>query len=286
MLTPVEKVKLQAISLNVRERVIRLATQGGCFLGASLSCTDLMVYLYEKFLNITKESLDSPSRDFLFLSKGHDVPALYGTLAEKGWIESARLEHHLKTTDSIYWHPNRNVPGVEFHSGSLGHLLPVAVGVAMDCRMRGLSNRVCVIVGDGELNEGSNWEALLVAHAQRLDNLVVIVDRNEFQANKRTEELLPLEPLDQKFNSFGAVVRTYNGHDFDEIEKAFSTIPYEKGRPNVVIMKTVRGKGLPSIEERADRWFCNFSESEIQALLQELHGQLAATINSETLIVR
>lgn len=286
MLTQEEKVELQRISLNVRERVIQLATQGGCFLGASLSCTDLMVYLYEKFLNISKESLQSPSRDFLFLSKGHDVPALYGTLVEKGWIESSRLDHHLKTTDSIYWHPNRNVPGVEFHSGSLGHLLPVAVGVALDCRMRGLSNRVCVIVGDGELNEGSNWEALLVAHAQKLDNLVVIVDRNEFQANKRTEDLLPLEPLDQKFNSFGAVAKTYDGHNFDELEKAFSIIPYEKGRPNVVIMKTVRGKGLPSIEERADRWFCNFSESEIQGLLQELHGQQSATIKSETLIVR
>lgn len=286
MLNDEVKIKLQERSLKVRERVIQLATQGGCFLGASLSCTDLMVYLYERFLNVSKDRLKDPARDYLFLSKGHDVPALYGTLVELGWFDESRLSNHLKTTDSIYWHPNQNVPGVEFHSGSLGHLLPVAVGVALDCRMRGLKNRVCVIVGDGELNEGSNWEALLIAHAQKLDNLIIIVDRNEFQANKRTEELLPLEPLDQKFMSFGAEARCWNGHDFDELEKAFSQLPYKKGHPSVVILKTVRGKGLPSIEQRADRWFCNFTETEVQSLLQELRGEKRSTIQSETLVVR
>ena len=109
-------------------------------------------------------------------------------------IETVRF-HHLKTDDSIYWHPNRNVPGVEFHSGSLGHLLSVAIGVALDIRLRGGANRVYVILGDGELDEGSIWEACLVASAYRLDNLVAIVDRNEFQANIRTEELVPLEPI-------------------------------------------------------------------------------------------
>src|SRR6201999_4408040 len=121
--------------------------------------------------------------------------------------------------------------------------------------------------GDGELDEGSVWEALLVASAKKLDNLVVVVDRNEFQANIRTEELVPLEPLRDKFAAFGAAVRTVDGHDFGELQGAFSSLPAEASRPTVVIAKTVRGKGVPSIERRADRWFVAFTPGEVEALL-------------------
>src|SRR5262249_38676917 len=174
---------LSSYAVRVRERIIRMAGGGGCFIGASLSCADLIVFLYASILKVAPETTTSKNRDYLFLSKGHDVPALYGTLAEFDFIDEQRLHQHLSPRDSIYWHPNRAVPGVEFHSGSLGHLPAVAVGVAMDIQMSGGSNRVFVIVGDGELNEGSVWEAALVAAAHKLDNLAVIVDRNDFQAN-------------------------------------------------------------------------------------------------------
>jgi len=277
---------LESTALHVREHIIRLATNGGCFLGASLSCTDLIVYLYHHFLHISWETLNDPNRDYLFLSKGHDVPALYGTFVELGWLERGRLKNHLKTHDSIYWHPNRAIPGIEFHAGSLGHLLSVAIGVAMDGKIRGRTHRIVVIVGDGELNEGSNWEACLVAAAYKLDNLVIIVDRNQFQANMPTESLIPLEPLEDKFVAFGCQVMRVDGHDFTELHDAFSQIPFRPGKPNVVIADTVRGRGLPSIENRTDRWFCNFTSAEIAALLEELHGLTGAELASEALMVR
>ncbi|MBR9974172.1 MAG: transketolase [Bacteroidetes bacterium] len=281
-----ERKQLSSIALHVREHIIRMATDGGCFIGASLSCADLIVYLYSRVLRIEPHNTGDPERDFFFLSKGHDVPALYGTLAELGFIDRSRLANHLKTNDHLYWHPNRHIPGVEFHSGSLGHLLSVGIGVALDNRLRELSSRVFVVLGDGELNEGSIWEGCLVAGAQQLDNLVAVVDRNGFQANMRTEELIPLESLEAKFEAFGWAVRRIDGHSFDQMEEAFSVLPLSAGRPTVIIADTVRGKGLPSIEQRADRWFVNFTHDEVTALLDELHGLSAASLSSEALHVR
>src|SRR5262249_39084149 len=140
--------------------------------------------------------------------------------------------------------------------------------------------------GDGELNEGTCWEALLVACAYQLDNLIFVVDRNQFQANMPTEDLIPLEPLADKFEAFGAAVCRIDGHRFEELDKAFSSYPFHEGKPNVIIADTVRGKGLPSIERRADRWFCNFTRDETEQLLLELHGAHEASLTSETLVVR
>ncbi len=278
------ELELKQMAYRVRETIIKMATDGGCFIGASLSAVDVIVQLYTKFLNVP--AWDSPDRDFFFLSKGHDVPALYGTFAEIGWLEKDRLKNHLTTNDSIYWHPNRKIGGIEFHSGSLGHLLSVAMGVAMDCKLRKKNNKVVVILGDGELNEGSNWEALLVAKAYNLNNLLIVVDRNQFQANVATEDLIPLEPLDAKFAAFGASVKTVDGHDFLAMDQALRQLyPAENG-PAVLIAKTVRGKGLPSIEARADRWFCNFKAEEVQSLLEELKSGVKAELGSETLVVR
>jgi len=274
---------LPSIALKVREHIIRMSAGGGCFIGASLSCVELMVYLYADFLRLGKGEND-PQRDFLFLSKGHDVPALYGTFVEMGLLDADRLKNHLSTSDNIYWHPNRAIPGVEFHSGSLGHLPAVATGVALDCQLKGLDNRVVVITGDGELNEGSVWETILVANAYKLGNLTIVVDRNQFQANIRTEDLVPLEPLADKFRAFGCRVQRIDGHDFTQLQEAFSTTGGDK--VNVIIADTVRGKGLPSIEARADRWFCSFSDKEVGELLEELHGNIPAIIESETLVVR
>jgi transketolase len=284
-MTNKQSAELQSTALRVREHIIRLSAGGGCFIGASLSCVEIMVYLYTHLIRRNADEPNDPDRDYLFLSKGHDVPALYGTFVEMGWLEADRLSNHLSTQDSIYWHPNRHIAGVEFHSGSLGHLPAVAAGVALDCKLRGGQNRVVVITGDGELNEGSVWETLLVANAYGLDNLTLVVDRNQFQANIRTEELVPLEPLTDKFRAFGCEVRRIDGHDNEQLEEAFGEGP-AKGKVKVIIADTVRGKGLPSIEARADRWFCAFSGDEVLQLLEELHGNKEAAIESETLVVR
>jgi transketolase len=276
----------QALALKVREHVIRMAGGGGCFLGASLSCTDLIVHLYTSVLKVTPATKDDPNRDYLMLSKGHDVPALYGTLSELGWFPTSRLAKHLDPDDTLYWHPNRNVPGVEFHSGSLGHLLSVAAGVAYDMKRQGTNNKVYVILGDGECDEGSVWEACLVAAAKKLDNLVAIVDRNHFQANLATEELIPLEPMGPKFEAFGWRQQRINGHDYGQLQKAFEKLPYETGKPSVVIADTVRNKGLPSLEGKAERWFVKLTPAEIEQCLAELHGAASAGLTSEPLVVR
>lgn len=277
---------LERTAHNVREHILRMSTNGGAFTGASLSCTDILVYLYSQYLRISPAMVHDEYRDILLLSKGHDVPALYGVFAELGYIDPSRLQQHLSTNDSIYWHPNRDIPGVEFHSGSLGHLLSVGIGMAIDARMRGLPTRVVVIVGDGELNEGSMWEGALTAAALAVGNLIMVVDRNGFQANMRTEELIPLEPLADKFRSFGWFVHQADGHDFDDLDQTFTALMTDQGRPNVVIANTQRGRGVPSIVDKADRWFCDFSLQEVMELIDELNGQSTAKLTSETLVVR
>ena len=281
-----DEASLIALARRVREHCLRMTQDGGCFIGASLSCADLLVHLYSRVLDVRPEAPQDPARDYLLLSKGHDVPALYATLAERGFFPVERLRNHLKTTDSLYWHPNRAIPGIEFHSGSLGHLLAVGLGIALDIRLRGGNNRVFVVLGDGELDEGSVWEATLVAAAQRLDNLVAIVDRNGLQANCRTEELVPLEPIAAKFESFGWSCRQIDGHSFAHLERAFATLPLRTGRPTAIVARTLRGKGVPSLEDRADRWFASFSASEVEALIGELHGGPRARLATEGMVVR
>lgn len=284
---PFNSQHLESVALRVREHILRMSTDGGCFTGASLSCADLLVYLYHHVLNVSPETIHSPDRDYLLLSKGHDVPALYGVLAELKFFPVERLANHLSTKDHVYWHPNREIPGVEFHSGSLGHLLSVGLGMALDARMRQRSNRVFVVLGDGELNEGSVWESALVAGALATNRLVAIVDRNHFQANMRTEDLIPLEPIADKFEAFGWRVQSVDGHDYNDLHHLFREWRTDtQGRPTVIIASTQRGRGVPSITERADRWFCNFSHEEVDSLIEELHGHDRATLTSEGLHVR
>jgi transketolase len=280
-----DRGELEELAMRVREHIVRMAKDGGCFIGASLSCADILVHLYKRVLRVSPERLSDPDRDYLLLSKGHDVPALYATLAELGFFPRERLGRHLDIDDCIYWHPNRGVPGVEFHSGSLGHLLSVGMGIALEARFGRGPSRVFVVLGDGELNEGSIWEGLLVAHAKRLGNLVVVIDRNQFQANVRTEDLVPLEPLASKLEAFGWRVRKADGHDFAALDLAFAGVGTGTS-PWAIIADTVRGKGLPSIEARADRWFVNLTADEVRGLLAELRGGSLTDLSSETLLVR
>ncbi|NBX91710.1 MAG: transketolase [Proteobacteria bacterium] len=274
---------LESIALRIRREILNLSQSGGCFTGASLSLADIVTFLYFHYLNLP--SPEAPERDLVFLSKGHDVPALYGALVEKGWLAKERLSNHLKTQDVIYWHPNREIPGVEFHSGSLGHLLSVAMGVAYDLKLEKKTNRVICILGDGELNEGSVWEGLLVASALKLERLWIVIDRNQFQANERTEKLIPLEPLEEKFISFGISTVRVSGHSFNDLSRGFLELEAVSG-PRCLIADTLRGKGVPSLEDRADRWFCNFTVTEVADMTQELlHGE-TAKLSSMDLCVR
>jgi transketolase len=274
--TPNDGVDLGGVALRARAHCIRMAALGGCFLGAALSSVDLLTYLYFRVLHVSPDSPVSSDRDYLLLSKGHAVPALYGVLAERGFIDPKRLDHHLDVRDSIYWHPNRSVPGVDFHTGSLGHALGVALGIALDLRLSASSRRAFVVLGDGELNEGSVWEAALVAGAQKLGNLVAVVDRNDLQANIATESLVPLESIGDKFRHFGWRVAEADGHSFADLRRGFDSLFADASSPGVLIARTTRGKGLPSIENRVDKWFVSTTEAERDAFLSELEGALGA----------
>ena len=217
---------LVAQARRVRAHAIRMATNGGCFLGASLSCADLLVFLYDRVLRVSPSRCSDPDRDYLFLSKGHDVPALYGTLAERGFFPLARLSNHLAIEDDLYWHPNRAVPGVEFHSGSLGHLLSVGMGVAVDVKLRRGPSRVFVIVGDGELDEGSNWEAVQYAGRIGLGRLTAVVIDNHSSRYHWPGG------VDARFALEGWSTTRCDGRDHDAIEDAFDAATGE--RPHVV----------------------------------------------------
>ena len=263
--------QLSQIAFNARIECLKMAANGGCFLGASLSCVDLLAFLYGRFLNISPDIVTDKKRDYLFLSKGHDVPALYAVLVEYGFLDRQRLNNHLNKNDFIYWHPNTKINGIEFHSGSLGHLPSVSLGYAYDLKLRKSKSKVLTIVGDGELNEGTVWEALLTANSLKLNNFIIIVDRNQFQANGPTEEIIPLEPLVDKFKSFNCEVFSVDGHSFEDLERTFNDIKDENFTTKVVICNTTRGKGIPSIEAKADKWFLKLEENMYFKLLEELN---------------
>ena len=152
----------------------------------------------------------------------------------------------------------------------MGHSLSIAIGIAKDLKLKKLTSKVVVLMGDGELNEGSNWESLLIASAYKLDNLVIIIDRNRIQANLTTEELIPLESLELKFLSFNLAVKKINGHNFNEIHNAFSEIPFINESASVIIAETIRGHGIEEIQNRTDKWFCTFSDNQAKELISKI----------------
>jgi transketolase len=270
-LMPIATSTLQEKAGKVRRHIFDMAVGEGCFVGAALSCVEILLVLYECFLRVDPTNLRNPARDYLVMSKGHAVPALYGALIETGLLEKRLLKRNVGPDEGrLYWHPDRRLPGVEFFSGSLGHGLPLAVGLALDCKLRGYKSRVVVLTGDGELNEGSNWEALLVARAYKLDNLLIIVDRNGYQANSKTEDLIPLEPLAKKFSAFGCVVNAIDGHSFKEIKETLAEFPFSKGQPGVIIANTLRGKGIEEFENNPDYWFVQLTAEKAEKYKLEL----------------
>jgi transketolase len=220
-------------------------------IGGDLSAIDILATLYGAVLNVTPDTVDDPERDRFILSKGHVAGILYTTLAAFGFLPVEDLATFLKPLSALNGHPNRRkVRGVEANTGPLGHGLPIAVGHALSAKLDVSRRRTYVLVGDGELQEGSNWEAALSAAHYRLDNLTVVVDRNGLQQGDFTERTMHLDPLAGKWAAFGWSVREVNGHDHAALLDAFDQLPFQWGKPNCIIAHTHKGQGVSFMRDR------------------------------------
>jgi transketolase len=223
--------------------------------GGDLSSADVLATLFlGQVLNLKPEEPRWEQRDRFVMSKGHCSGAFYSTLAARGFFPIKQLKTFMDPPSMLNGHPDRNkLPGVEANTGPLGHGLPIGVGMALAARMRNEAWRVFVLVGDGELQEGSNWEAAMCAQQYNLDNLIVIVDRNRIQQGDFTENTIRMEPLAERWSAFGFAVRELDGHDHAALHHAFSSVPFEKGKPTCFIARTVKGKGV-SFAENKTAW--------------------------------
>jgi transketolase len=218
-------------------------------IGGCLSIADLLAVLYGSVLRIDPARPDWPERDRFVQSKGHAAAILYAVLAERGFFPVSMLERYCRDGSELYGHvTNPSLPGVEVSTGSLGHGLPIAAGMALAAKREGRAARVFALLSDGELDEGSTWEAVLFAAHHRLDNLVAIVDYNKIQSFGAVADVLDLDPLAEKWRAFRWGVREIDGHDLDAVAAAFAALPFEAGRPSVVVAHTVKGKGVSFME--------------------------------------
>jgi transketolase len=257
-----EHAALAAAAHRVRERILLMgASEVGAHVGGSLSAADLLTVLYGSVLRVRPEEPDWPDRDWFLLSKGHAAAGLYAVLAEYGFLPDAECAQYGTAGSRLAGHPLRRVPGVELPTGSLGHGLSLACGVALAARRLGHRRRAYTLLGDGELQEGSVWEAAATAAHLGLDNLVAVVDRNGWQISGRTEDCVSLEPLGARWAGFGWAVREVDGHDLAALSAVFADLPAEPGRPTVVLARTVKGSGVPVFEDRRKSHFVKLSES-------------------------
>ena len=248
--------------------------------GGSLSCLDMLTALYFHEMNIDPEKPKDPERDRFVLSKGHCSPALYATLAQRGFFPVKDLKLFRSIKAHLSGHPDMvNVPGVDMSTGSLGQGLSTAVGMALAAKLQGKSYRTYAICGDGEIEEGQIWEAVMAAAKWKLDNLCTFVDVNGLQIDGRTADVMPSEPLDQKFAAFNWNVLKVDGHDMEAILNALAAAREAKGRPTVILAATVKGKGVSFMENQAgwhgkapnDEQFAQ-ARSELEAQIRELEG--------------
>lgn len=239
--------------------------------GGSLSCLDILNVLYNRVLNVSPENFDDPHRDRYVQSKGHSVEALYVVLADQGFFPRESLQTLCHAGSPFVGHPTRKVPGIEMNTGGLGHGLSISGGMALAGKLDDAPFRVFTLLGDGELAEGSNWEAAMCAAHYKLDNLTAIVDHNTLQITGYTRDVCSNEPLDEKFASFGWEVVQVDGHDFGQLTQAFSG-PAALGKPTCVIANTVKGRGV-SFMEGVAKWHHGVpSEQEYAAALAEFEA--------------
>jgi transketolase len=242
--------------------------------GGDLSAADILAALYTGVLNIDPRNPRWPDRDRFILSKGHCSGALYATLAQAGFFPVQRLAEYMKPLSMLNGHPDRNkVAGVEANTGPLGHGLPIAVGAAKAAKITGAAWRTFVLTGDGELQEGSNWEAAMSASQFGLDNLTLIVDRNRLQQGDETERTIGLEPLADRWRAFGWAVNEVDGHDLAVLIQTFRETPFETGCPSCVIAHTQKGRGVSFMEDRVEWHHRVPTAQELAAALEELGGE-------------
>ena len=274
-LTDEEEIKLKKIAVQIRKDVLRTIKAGGAgHIGGALSCTDILTVLYFKIMRVDPQNPTWPQRDRFILSAGHKCLALYATLAEKGFYDKTLLDTYGALCTKLGGHPDMHkLPGIESNTGALGHGLSIAGGMAMGLRMDGLDSKVYVILGDGELAEGSNWEAAAAASHHKLDNLVAFVDRNKFQHGGRTVDFMSYEPLDRRWEAFGWAVRVIDGNDLQQVYGNVMDTPFEKGRPSMIIADTIKAKGVPFMEDKSSSHYWKVNQEELKAAekaLQEL----------------
>lgn len=262
--------ELKAKSIKYRQNILRYITHAGAgHTGGSLSCVDILNVLYNRVLNVSPETFADPHRDRYIQSKGHSVEALYVVLADCGFYPESELETLCRYDSPFIGHPTRKVPGIEMNTGALGHGLPISAGLAIAGKLDQAPYRVFTLLGDGELAEGSNWEAAMSAAHYELDNLTAILDHNSLQITGPTRDVCSNEPIDEKFASFGWSVQTVDGHDFDQLTEALQSIP-EPGKPNFILANTTKGKGV-SFMENVVSWHHGVpSKEQFTQAIQEL----------------
>ena len=267
--------ELSEIARLLRVHAIQMVQRSGAsHLGSCLSMADIVACLYWNTLRIDPEHPQWAERDRFILSKGHGAAIIYAALAERGFLPVAELQSYCDFGSRLTGHITSGVPGVELSSGSLGHGLPVGCGMALAAKRENLPFRTVVLCSDGELDEGSNWEAILFAPQHQLDNLLLIVDYNKIQSFGRVKEILDLDPLADKFRAFRWAVREVDGHDMQQLADTFAAIPFEPGRPNVVIAHTIKGKGVSFMEDQLAWHYKTPSAEQLEAAMRELGVRL------------
>jgi transketolase len=244
--------RLDERSLHLRSLVVDALEGGGRgHVGSTLSLIEILRVLYDDVLKVRPSEPRWPGRDRFILSKGHGCLAQYAILADKGFFSLDHLRQQCRPGALLGGHPETEIPGIEAATGALGHGLAIGVGMAISAKMKGEKHRVFVVLGDGELDEGSVWEAALGASKHHLSNLTAIVDYNKLQSYGRVDEVMPLEPLADKWRAFGFEVREVDGHDVDELRNVLTATPFASDRPSAVIAHTVKGRGFDFAESQA-----------------------------------
>lgn len=273
-LTDHERRSLTDLAKELRKVVINMTTKGGAgHVGPSLSCADIMACLYGKVMKIDPSNPAWEDRDRFILSAGHKSAVLYSILALRGFYPMETLDTYLQDNSLLGAHPVKELPGVDLSTGSLGHGLGIGVGISLAAKYQKKSYKTYVLLGDGELAEGSNWEAAMAASHFGLTNLVAIVDRNTLQIGGRTEEVMSLEPLADKWKAFGWGVREVYGHDLDELDSAFSMAPVVADKPTVILARTVKGKGVSFIEDRLEWHYKAATPEQAVQAIRELDSE-------------
>jgi transketolase len=270
----IPKSELEALTKRLRLHAVRMTHLAkSSHVGSSLSMVELLAVLYGQILNVNPEDPDWPERDRFILSKGHGCAAFYAVLAEVGFFPVDWLDTFYQNGSRLAGHAtHKQVPGVEISTGSLGHGLSVATGMALAAKRDCAAYRVFCLLSDGECDEGSTWEPILFAPQHKLDNLTAIVDYNKIQSLGTVKEVIDLDPLADKWRVFGWSVREVDGHSLDEIENALSDLPFEPGKPSCIVAHTVKGKGISFMENRLLWHYRSPQGDEYEAALAELRG--------------